>query len=183
MAPQGADESVVDRVAPREGLRPESVDVLGHVVEVDTVAASTRPPRAFAAAATAAEELENARGLARLKPPEDGDVIVVPAHPLLGESSLSRKLLVRGKVAPSPTRRRTLTAQPMKREEDSSHAAAPPSAEADGRTHDVLQEAHVRLESAERVGSPSIPAYLDAREAASPPSTLGSDDEASHPCR
>ena len=44
-------------------------------------------------------------------------------------------------------------------------------------------EAHVRLESAERVGSPSIPAYLDAREAASPPSTLGGDDEASHPCR
>ncbi|EOD30320.1 hypothetical protein EMIHUDRAFT_232995 [Emiliania huxleyi CCMP1516] len=41
----------------------------------------------------------------------------------------------------------------------------------------------MRLESAERVGSPSIPADLDAREAASPPSTLGGDDEASHPCR
>ncbi|EOD42057.1 hypothetical protein EMIHUDRAFT_194747 [Emiliania huxleyi CCMP1516] len=39
----------------------------------------------------------------------------------------------------------------------------------------------MRLESAERVGSPSIPADLDAREAASPPSTLGGDDEASHP--
>ena len=47
----------------------------------------------------------------------------------------------------------------------------------------MLHEAHVRLESAERVGSPSIPADLDAREAASPPSTLGGDDEASHPCR
>ena len=181
--PQEADESVVDRVAPREGLRPESVDVLGHVVEVDTVAASTRPPRAFAAAAAAAEELENARGLARLKPPEDGDVVVVPAHPLFGEGTLSRKILVRGKVAPSTTRRRTFTAQPTKREGDSSHAAAPPSAEADGGAYDVLHEAHMRLESAERVGSPSIPADLDAREAASPPSTLGGDDEASQPCR
>ena len=47
----------------------------------------------------------------------------------------------------------------------------------------MLQEPHVCLERAECVSSSSIPARLDAREAAPPPSTLGGDDEVGHPGR